>query len=191
MVGLIGVLVVLRPGSGTLGLGHAFAFASAIAGALNAIVVRKIGKDERPVLMVLYPMMASFVLMGIALPFVYKPMLLVDFGALAVIAVMVLLAMSCMVTAYRRADAAMVAPMQYSQILWAALYGALLFAEYPDTMTYVGTIIITASGLYILRRESHGNNSQNRPVLQTRTRAGLLAGLRVGSLSDMLKRENR
>jgi drug/metabolite transporter (DMT)-like permease len=162
-----------------------------VAGALNAIVVRKIGKEERPVLMVLYPMLASVVMMGIALPFVYRPMPMTDFGALVVVAVLVLLAMSCMVAAYRRADAAMVAPMQYSQILWAAFFGALLFGEYPDAMTYAGTAIITASGLYILRRESRGNTSRNRPVLETRTRAGLLAGLRVGTLSTMLKGHRR
>lgn len=191
LAGLVGVLVVLRPGSGELGPGHAAALTSAVAGALNAIVVRKIGKDERPVLMVLYPMLASFAMMGLALPFVYVPMPIVDFAALAVVAILVLLAMSCMVAAYRRADAAMVAPMQYSQILWAALFGAMLFGEYPDAMTYAGTAIITASGLYILRREASGNTSQNRPVLETRTRIGLLAGLRVGTLSAVLKRRNR
>lgn len=188
VVGLIGVLVVLRPGSTAVNIGHAAALAAAVAGALNAIVVRKIGNDERAVLMVLYPMLASFVMMGVALPFVYRPMPIADFGALAVVAVLVLLAMSCMVIAYRRADAAIVAPMQYSQILWAALFGAVLFGEYPDAMTYVGTAIVTASGLYILRRESHGNRSQNRPVLETKTRIGLMAGLRVGVLTRVLKR---
>lgn len=187
VVGLVGVLVVLRPGSTELGLGHAAALAAAVAGALNAIVARKIGNDERAVLMVLYPMLTSFLLMGAALPFVYRPMPLADFGALAVVAVLVLLAMSCMVTAYRRADAAIVAPMQYSQILWAALFGALLFDEYPDAMTYIGTAIVTASGLYILRRESHGSRSQNQPVLETKTRIGLMAGLRVDVLSRVLK----
>lgn len=190
VVGLIGVLVVLRPGSSDLGPGHAAALAAAVAGALNAIVVRKIGNDERAVLMVLYPMLASFLLMGIALPFVYRPMPLADFGALAVVAVLVLMAMSCMVSAYRNADAAIVAPMQYSQILWAALFGAVLFGEYPDAMTYAGTAIITASGLYILRRESHGGGSQNRPVLETKTRIGLAAGLRVGVLSRVLSRRS-
>ncbi len=188
IVGLIGVLVVLRPGSTEIGAGHAAALTAAVAGALNSIVVRKIGNDERAVLMVLYPMLASFVMMGVALPFVYRPMPLADFGALAVVAVLVLLAMSCMVIAYRRADAAIVAPMQYSQILWAALFGAVLFGEYPDAMTYVGTAIITASGLYILRRESHGSGSRNRPVLETKTRIGLMAGLRVGAMTRVLKR---
>ena len=79
-------------------------------------------------------------------------------------------------------------PMQYSQILWAAVFGAILFNEAPDKMTYVGAAIIIASGLYILRRESGGKVSENTPVLETRTRVGLLAGLRVGAFSKVSRK---
>jgi drug/metabolite transporter (DMT)-like permease len=185
-IGLAGVLVVLRPSSSTeLGLGHAAALISAVTGAMNAIIVRKIGADERPVVMILYPMMANLILMAIALPFVYKPMPIMDLGALAVVAALVLMAMSCLIAAYKRGDAVIVAPMQYSQILWAAVYGAIFFNEFPDIMTWVGAAIITLSGLYILRRESSGAVSQNTPVLATKTRVGLPAGLRVDSLSRL------
>lgn len=188
VVGLIGVLVVLRPGSAELGPGHLAGLISAIAGAFNSIVVRKIGAAERPVLMILYPMLASFVLMALALPFVYRPMPLMDLGALAVVSVLVLLAMSCLIAAYRNGAAIVVAPMQYSQILWATLFGALLFGEAPDAMTYLGAAIIIASGLYILKREASGTASRTTPVLETKTRIGLLSGLRVGAFLNVLKR---
>ncbi len=188
VVGLIGVLVVLRPGSAELGFGHTAALVSAVFGALNSIVVRRIGNEERPVLMILFPMLASFALMAVALPFVYRPMPILDLGALAIVSVLVLLAMSCMVAAYRRGTAIVVAPMQYSQILWAAFFGAILFDETPDKMTYVGAAIIIASGIYILRRESGGAASQNKPVLETRTRVGLPAGLRVGAFSKVFRK---
>jgi drug/metabolite transporter (DMT)-like permease len=188
VVGLLGVLVVLRPGSAELGPGHMAALLSAVAGAFNSIVVRKIGQEERPVLMILYPMLASVGLMAIALPAVYRPMPLIDLGALAIVSVMVLVAMSFLIAAYRRSPAVVVAPMQYSQILWAALYGATLFGEYPDAMTYLGAGIITASGLYILRRESTGNASRHTPVLETKTRIGLDTSLRVGTFLNILKR---
>lgn len=187
VIGLIGVMVVLRPTAAGFGLGHMAALIAAITGAFNAIIVRKIGADERPVIMILYPMMANFLLMAIALPFVYRPMPLIDLGALAVVAVLVLIAMSCLIAAYRRGDAIVVAPMQYSQILWAAVYGALFFNEYPDGMTLLGAIIITLSGLYILKRESTGTASRNTPVLATKTRVGLPVGLRVGSLSKLFR----
>ncbi|MBJ6372127.1 DMT family transporter [Sedimentitalea arenosa] len=188
VVGLIGVVVVLRPGGEALGPGHIAAMVSAVAGAFNAIVVRKIGQEERPVLMILYPMLTSFVLMALALPVVYRPMPLVDLGALAVVSVLVLIAMSCLIAAYRRGTAIVVAPMQYSQILWAAVFGALIFGEYPDLPTYVGAAIIIASGIYILHREASGRASRTTPVLETKTRIGLISGLRVGAFLNVLKR---
>ncbi|MCT4557738.1 MAG: DMT family transporter [Pelagimonas sp.] len=181
-MGLVGVLVVLRPGTEPISLGHMAALLCAVAGALNSIVVRKIGNEERPIVMILYPMMTNFALMSIALPFVYKPMPLMDFGLLAVVSAMALLAMMLLIQGYLRGAAVLVAPMQYSQIIWATLFGALFFDEFPDAFTFVGTAIIIASGLYILRRESDASVGSNRPVLRTRTRAGLPVGVRVGTL---------
>ena len=63
----------------------------------------------------------------------------------------------------------MVAPMQYSQILWATLFGALFFNEWPGMNVAVGAAIVIASGLYILFRESSGS-SANRPVTATKSR---------------------
>jgi drug/metabolite transporter (DMT)-like permease len=188
LVGLVGVLVVLRPGAGSFGIGHLAALLCACAGALNSIVVRKLGTDERPVVMILYPMMTNFVLMLIAMPFVYVPMPLQDMALMAVVSVLGLVAMFMLIQAYLRGPAVLVAPMQYSQIIWAVLFGVLFFEEYPDLWTYVGTAIIIASGLYILRRESDETVSSNRPVLRTRTRPGQATSMRVGSV---MKFKNR
>ena len=60
--------------------------------------------------------------------------------------------------------------MQHSQILWAALYGSLLFNETVDLYTAIGSTIIIASGIYIVLREGTPSVSENRPVLSTRSR---------------------
>jgi len=181
LVGLGGVLVVLRPGTSELGLGHLAAFFSAAAGAMNSIIVRKIGHDERAAVMVLYPMMTNFLITAAVLPFVYVPVAVGDLGLFAVVALLVLLAMSSLVLAYDRGSAMIVAPMQYSQIVWAAVFGALLFGDFPDWQTYLGTGIIAASSLYIMRRENTASVSKNSPVSRTRTRIGHALGMRVGS----------
>ncbi|MDA9009465.1 DMT family transporter [Alphaproteobacteria bacterium] len=182
LVGLIGVLVVLRPGSSALELGHFAALLGALTGALNSIIARKIGREERTLVLILYPMMTNLVLMAMILPFVYVPLPIEDLGLLAIVSGMVLAAMACLIVAYSRSDAMVVAPMQYSQIIWAALFGALLFQEYPSWQTYLGTGIIVLSGVYILKREATGNVSLNTPVLRTRNRIGHSSNLSVGSL---------
>lgn len=181
VVGLAGVLVVLRPGSADLTLGHAAALAGAVFSALSSIIMRKIGRAERTVVLQLYPLLVNFVVMGAALPFVYVPVDIVDLGASAVVALLALIAMTCLVTAYRLAPAVIVAPMQYSQIIWASLFGAIFFDESLDRMTMLGTGIIIASGLYIVLREDRRKGSSQQPVLRTRSRLGTPSTPRIAS----------
>ena len=169
LVGLAGVLVVLRPGQTDLSLGHLAALVAAVGGSLASIVVRKIGSDERPVVMLLYPMMATFIIMACALPFVYKPMPIEHLGMLGIIAAFAWVAGRLVIAAYQAGEAAIIAPMQYSQIIWASIFGYLFFDEVIDGATALGAAIIIASGLYIVLRESRGT-SANTPVLRTRSR---------------------
>lgn len=170
IVGLIGVMVVLRPGSTELTLGHFAAMSAAVASALASIIVRKVGREERAVVMLLYPMAANFILMGIALPFVYIPMEIQHLGLVGIISIFGFIAGLFLISAYKNAEAAIVAPMQYSQIIWASIFGYFLFGETLDNATLLGAGIIIASGMYIVLRESTGSVSENTPVLRTRSR---------------------
>ena len=182
LVGLGGVLVVLRPGSEALTLGHLAALVGAIGGALASIIVRKIGKDERSIVLLIFPMMTNFVIMGAALPFVYKPMPIEHLGGIAVMSILVLIASSLVIAAYKAGEAVVVAPMQYSQIIWASLFGVLWFGETMDNATMIGAAIIIGSGMYIVLREGRANTSENTPVLRTRTRTETGTSLRIGPL---------
>ncbi len=86
VVGMIGVLIVLRPGAEPLSLGHLAALTAAVFSSLSSVIVRKIGSIERSVVLMLYPMMANFIVLGCALPFVYKPMPIEHLGMLGIIA---------------------------------------------------------------------------------------------------------
>ena len=181
VAGLAGVLVVLRPGVAELNLGHAAAMTAAICSALASVTVRKIGRFERSAVLLLYPMMANFILMGMVLPFIYKPMPVEHLGLVGVMAMFAFFAGLLLIAAYKAADAAVVAPMQYSQIIWAAAYGVLFFAEVPDRITWIGAGIVIASGLYIVLRESLGGTTLSHPVLESRTRPETGTSPRSGS----------
>lgn len=188
LVGLTGVMVVLRPGTTDLTLGHAAALTAAIGGSFASIIVRRIGADERPVVMLLYPMVANFVLMGIALAFVYEPMPIEHLGLIALVAAFAWTAGRSIIAAYQAGEAAIIAPMQYSQIVWAAVYGALFFNETIDRATLIGAGIIIASGLYIVLRESGAGNSATTPVLRTRSRHETGTYMRAGPLLRLIGR---
>ncbi|WP_299355789.1 DMT family transporter [uncultured Shimia sp.] len=179
LVGLAGVVVVVRPGNAELELGHLAAFCAVVCASTQSVIARKIGQEERRVVMLLFPLAATFLVMAGGLSFVYVPVQLVDLAAMGCIAVLGFLAAFCLVGAYTVGEAAIVAPMQYSQIIWAIIYGSLLFGETIDKQTLIGAGIIIVSGLYIVIREASGGTSTTTPVLRNRTRAFSPGAFRV------------
>lgn len=167
IVGLVGVLIVLRPGVTEFTLGHAAALLAAFANALSTVLVRKLGAKERPAVLILYPMILSMLAMSMTLPVVYVPVQLLDLGMMAAIGFLSVVAQFGTITAYKAAPAAVVAPLQYSQILWATLFGMLFFSETPDLYVGIGSAIIIASGIFVVWRESRENVSLQRPVLKS------------------------
>ena len=189
IVGLAGVMIVLRPGGEVpLGVGHLAALGAATTGAFSSVIIRKIGRDERSVVLMIYPMVLTFLAMGLAMPFVYKPMPVEHLGLTAVMAALGLVGALASIASYRVAPAIIVAPMQYSQIIWAAFYGWLFFDESVDLYTAIGSGVIIASGIYIVLREGTPTVSLNRPVLENHSR------MEIGTqprLSTWLKRFDR
>jgi len=164
MAGFIGVLIVLQPGMNIFTLGHISGIVAAIAAAVNALITRKIGQKEKTSVMLLYPMFGNFLIMGAIMPFVYVPMPVQHLGGVALISCLGFIAMFCIVGAYKSATASVIAPMQYSQILWAGFFGFILFDENINLPFIIGAGLIISSGLYIVRREWHQNRSL-KPVL--------------------------
>lgn len=187
-VGLLGVLVVLRPGATEFSSGHVAALTAAVCSSVAAVIVRKIGSEERSAVLLLYPMVANILVMGCILPFVYRPMPGLHLGGVALMALLGFMAALCQIVAYRTGRAVVVAPMQYSQILWAVVYGALFFGETPDWATGLGATIIILSGLYVVFRED--SRSTTRPVLRTESR--YVSGIypRISLLRRVLRRED-
>jgi S-adenosylmethionine uptake transporter len=92
------------------------------------------------------------------------------------------------IAAYKHGEATRVAPMQYSQILWAAFFGYVFFGETPGVATVLGAAVIILSGLYILFREGRANVSENQPVLQSQGRPETGTVPRVSLLRQLMTR---
>ncbi|WP_431297857.1 DMT family transporter [Tabrizicola sp. BL-A-41-H6] len=153
VAGLLGVIVALDPGQVSLRWGHAAALAAAILGAANYVIIRFSGGAERTIVLILYPMMAQLIVATLALPFVYRAMPFADLAVTGAMALAAFAGYFAIIAAYRRAPGIVVAPMQYSQIIWAAVFGALLFDEVMSLQTILGTAIIILAGLVIVARQ--------------------------------------
>jgi drug/metabolite transporter (DMT)-like permease len=169
LIALCGVTIVVRPGFAEITLGHIAAFASAWLVATSAIIMRKVGPDERPITMIMYPLIFNVVVLGALLPFFYKPMAIEHLAMLAGMSVLSVIGQVCVLKAYSGAPAVVIAPLQYTQILWGVGFSAAFFGTIADMWVLSGSSIIICSGLFILWRESrHGSAGSTRPNLRGR-----------------------
>jgi drug/metabolite transporter (DMT)-like permease len=153
-VGFGGVLIVLRPGFGEINLGHIAALGSSSFFALALIVARRIGNSETGSSLLVSMMVALLVVSGPVIPMVYIESSLSDLGMLAGLGLLMGLGHLGLIQALRLAPSAVVAPFHYSQIVWAVIFGLLLFGNRPTVWVIAGSTVIIASGLYILWRET-------------------------------------
>jgi drug/metabolite transporter (DMT)-like permease len=153
IVGLIGVLVVVRPGGDGFHSASFFVLGSSFFWAFSLIVTRMMSRTEVPVVTLAYSATIGFILLSLAVPFSWQALDLntiligLFIGGISTIGHIFL------IQAFRYADASLLAPFAYSQLLWSSIFGYLVFAAIPDIWTYVGAAIIAASGLYIAHRE--------------------------------------
>jgi len=154
LVGFVGVLVVLQPGSSHIAFeGGLVAIAAALATATATIVIRKLGATETAATTVFWFAASSLVPLGLAMPFfagAHDPQVWAVLAGLSVAGGVAQLALT---GALRLAPVALVMPMDYSSLVWATLFGLFLFGQLPSPYTWAGAPIIVASGLVIVWRE--------------------------------------
>ncbi|MFC4726962.1 DMT family transporter [Coralloluteibacterium thermophilus] len=154
VVGLVGVLVVLRPtGEGVATLAGLVLVGAAFCYSLAAITVRLLAQRDSTEAMVFWFLALLAVGAGaLALPG-WQPLQRADLAVVAVVGVAGALGQVALTHAFRLGEASQIAPLEYSGLLWVVLLDLTVWQVLPDAMTWVGAAIIVASGLYLLRRE--------------------------------------
>ena len=155
IVGFIGVVLILRPFASAIPLGPALiVVAGAVCWAVAMIAIRRMGESgESTVAIVAWFSIGGTVLAGLlsipvwVTPTPWQAAALVGVGLASVIAQLL------MTDAYRRGEPVVVAPFEYSGILWTALIGLVVFDERPSPTMAAGVVVLVGSGLYILHRE--------------------------------------
>lgn len=153
-VGFAGILVMLRPGAGVISLGALAALGGALFYSCSVITVRFMGPRESSFAFALYSNLVCIAATGVLLPFVWVTPDWTDLGLFLGCGLLNGIAFLMMIVGYQRAPAAVVAPFQYTQMLWGMLAGYLVWGDLPDEAMLVGGSIVIASGLYILHREA-------------------------------------
>jgi drug/metabolite transporter (DMT)-like permease len=154
-IGFVGVLIMVHPDpSRFAGVGVILALVGAVAAAGAMIAIREIGRTEPGPTIVFYFTLAGMVLGLASLPFGWVIPDLATLGLLILAGLIGGVGQLLLTEALRRAAVAVVAPFDYTQLVWASLLGFFVWGETPQTLTLVGAIVVAASGVYILLRET-------------------------------------
>jgi len=152
-VGLIGVLIILRPGTGAFHPAAFFPIVSALAWACTLIMTRMMSGRDHAITTMTYSSIVGVCILSALVPFVWVAPSWHDILFGVFIGLASTAGQWIVVLAFRYADASVLAPFSYTQLLWVSILGFVIFGEVPDIWTVTGAVFIVGSGLYTAHRE--------------------------------------
>ena len=153
---MVGALIIIRPGLGVFTPAALLPIGAAVCYTGNALITRFVGRNESIWTSMIYASVFGTVVLGFAQPFVWQPISGDDALLFCLMGALGTMAQLCLIRSFSMAEASVVAPFAYLGIVFAAVWGAVLYGEYPDFWDCTGALVIIAAGLYVWHRETQG-----------------------------------
>ncbi|MEF0938744.1 DMT family transporter [Rhizobium sp. BR 362] len=175
ILGFVGVLIVLRPGFRELSIGHLCAAIGGVSGAVSIVINRALGSKEKRISLYGAVLFGTLIVSGLLMltemtwPTAWQWIFLASYGLLGAAGTVLLM------SAAQLAPANLVAPPQYSQMIWAIGFGYLLFKDSIDLAMALGIVLIIFSGLLTLARERKRGTRLPAAVVAANTQGALAA----------------
>ncbi|MEW6339527.1 MAG: DMT family transporter [Paraburkholderia sp.] len=151
--GFIGIVLVVRPAGASSNLtGALLILLSAIFGALSVIQIKRIGASENASLIVLYSTLIGTVVMGLSLLFAWRTPSLAHLGILVLLGVAAGTGQLLMTSAFRHGEVGVLAPFNYTSIVWATVFGYVLWGESVGMLSLLGIVLIVGSSVAVAIR---------------------------------------
>lgn len=154
LAGLAGTLVILRPGGqGMVSAAGLACLLAAFCYALSAVLVRVLARTDSTQAMVFWMLVAIAAGAGALALADWRPITPAQLWLVAGVGLSGALAQYCLTEAFRHGEASVIAPFEYTALIWGTLLDALVWGVLPERGTWLGAGIIVVAGLYLLRRE--------------------------------------
>jgi drug/metabolite transporter (DMT)-like permease len=153
VIGFVGVLVIVRPGSTTMQWAALLPLLTAFLYALYQIATRVLSRTTPPLVTFAYMVAVGTAGSTLALPFVWRTPDALGWAMMAASGLLHGLAHYLVTRAFALAPAAILAPFNYAQLIGATAFGYFIFGDLPDRWTIVGALVIVGAGLYVAYRE--------------------------------------
>jgi len=154
IIGFVGVMVVMRPGFTIFDWMSILPLITALFYAGVQISTRILGRTDGALTTLLYSSAGGAIISTIGVLFFWVTPSLGQWFVLGWLGFLGALGHYLMIKAYEIAPASLLAPFDYTTLIWATILGFIAFGDLPDAWTVLGALIIMSSGLYLIRRES-------------------------------------
>ncbi len=155
LIGFLGALLMLQPAAtGEMGLAAAAALVAAFLVAMSVTGMKFMTRDHTTTTLMAWSAVLGFLFMIPPALFVWRWPSWPDLGMLAAMGVLGTITHACYIKGMAEGDAAVMAPLDYTRLVFAIFFGYVVFGEVPNVLTLCGALIIIASTLYITIRES-------------------------------------
>lgn len=151
-MGFVGAVLVIRPGFAEFNLGMAYALGSAIAGAFVSIMIKTLVRTDPPDTIAAWLFVMQTLTLLIPALFVWRMPSPDEWGLFAFIGLMSVILQRTYNRGIQAADISVAMPFNFTRLIWAALLGWLVFAEFPDVWTWIGGIIIFVASVWLARQ---------------------------------------
>ncbi len=153
IIGFVGVVIMMRPGAEILRVEAGWALGAALFYALAMIATRSLTRTETTLSIVVYGNLAAVLVSAVSLPFGWTTPTLEEMGVFVLMGLCGGLSTLLFVKACRHTRVSVLAPFDYTALVWAAALGFLFWHELPDLWIWLGTAIVVTMGLYVWRNQ--------------------------------------
>src|SRR5215813_2685291 len=168
VVGFIGVLIAAQPSADGISAGALFALGAALFYALTLVTSRQLSTTESSHTILFYYSVFVVVALGAWMPWVWVTPRLQDLWLIVLVGIAGSFGQFFLNQAFRYGEVSLLAPLDYSGLVWAGLLGFIVWADVPTPAVLAGSAVIISAGIYIVRREavrrSHARTEATGPV---------------------------
>lgn len=157
VIGLIGALIVLQPGTPKFSVWLLFPLLGALGYSAYALATRYVGQTESVWTSAFYASSLSAIALSIAVPFFWQSLSMQQAGMLVAIGLLGTAAQLSLTKAFALTEASALAPISYVSLIFASFWDLAIFGVLPKSHTYLGALVIVGAGLYVWHRETRAN----------------------------------
>ena len=161
---MIGALIIIRPGLAVFTAAALLPLGAAVCYTGNALLTRHLGPKEGAATSLLHAALFGTALTSLALPFVWQPVPAADIALFGLLGALGTGAQLCIIRSFSMAEASVVAPFAYLGIVFATIWGMVLYHEFPDGWALFGALVIVIAGLYVWHRETRARHIADKTL---------------------------